>query len=97
VGGDRVHGTSQTVISDRPQEDAQQVVKIDPAHELLAAAERTPQSEPEHREESGKQTATSGKHDSEARQNDPDAGGRGRRGCLLPGPANSSQEAFTRR
>ena len=50
VRSDRVHGTGQTVIGDRLEEDAEQVVEGDPAHELLAAAERTSQPEPERRE-----------------------------------------------
>ena len=64
VRSNRVHGTDQAVVGDRLEEDAEQVVEGDPAHELLAAAEWTPQPEPERRDQPGEETAAPGKNDS---------------------------------
>ena len=93
----RVHGTDQAVVGDRLEEDAEQVVEGDPAHELLAAAEWTPQPEPERRDQPGEETAAPGKNDSEARQDNPNAGRRGWRGRRLPGSAHVGKEAGARR
>jgi hypothetical protein len=64
---DRVHGTDQAVVGNRLEEDAEQVVEGDPAHELLAAAEWSPEPEPERRDQPGEKTAAPSKNDSKAR------------------------------
>ena len=97
VRSDRIDGTDQAVVANRLEEDAEQVVEGDPAHELLAAAEWSPEPEPKRRDHPGEETAAPSKNDPKARQDDPNAGCRGWRSPLLPGAAHVGKEAGARR